>query len=372
MLVFGITTGLVPLSGSIEQLTLLRFVGGLGIGGVVPNAIALMAEFAPKKRRALMITIMFSGVSIGAALPGLVDLLTPPEFGWKESFVLGGVVPVLLAVLCVFALPESLKFLVLKGRLKKGQNVLRRVDKHAAWSEVSRASQQETASTSTSQQKKATLSNLRELFASGQRGTTLALWGAFFAFFLAFFFLSTWTPILLNTLGVAPQYATAAQTTFQAGGVIGGIALASFIDRRGPKPIVVLFLIAVPLVASVGYISAISVGWLIAIEFAAGACVLGLSFGLTALSGTVFPTRMRSTGSGLALGVGSIGSICGAVVGGTMLAAGIDVRHMFVLVAATLLLGALATWSLLRSLRRTKRESLLASPMSDSVDHAAL
>jgi AAHS family 4-hydroxybenzoate transporter-like MFS transporter len=370
MLVFGITTGLVPLSGSLEQLTLLRFIGGLGIGGVTPNAISLMAEFAPKKRRALMITIMFSGISVGGALPGLVDLLTPPEFGWRESFVLGGVVPIVLAVLCAFALPESLKFLVVKGRLKRAQNVLKRVDKHASWAEIANGSPQATAFTP--EQSKATSSNLRALFASGQRGATFALWGAFFAFFLAFYFLSTWTPILLNTLGVASQYATAAQTTFQAGGVIGGIALASFIDRRGPKPIVILFLIAVPLVASVGYISAISVGWLIAIEFAAGACVLGLSFGLTALSGTVFPTRMRSTGSGWALGVGRVGSICGALVGGTMLAAGIDVRHMFVLVAATLLIGAVATWLLLRSLRRTKREEALALPVGGSVDHAGL
>ena len=175
---------------------------------------------------------------------------------------------------------------------------------------------------------------------------TLSLWLAFLCFFISFYFLSSWTPTLLNSLGLTPLEATLAQSLFLIGGATGGLALALPMDRRGPMAIAVGFAIAVPITAVIGYAGVHSQFLLFAVEFFSGFLILGLSFGLIALSGLLYPTAFRSTGSGWALSIGRIGSITGAALGGPLIAAHIDIRLLFVIAAAPLVVASLASFGL--------------------------
>ena len=114
-LIFGISTWLAAFSSTLTELVVLRLVAGIGIGGLMPNIIALTAEFAPRRFRATLIIIMFSGVAFGGGLPGAISATLVPKYGWPALFVIGGIIPILVALVCIFWLPESIKYMVVRG-----------------------------------------------------------------------------------------------------------------------------------------------------------------------------------------------------------------------------------------------------------------
>src|SRR6202142_2546078 len=115
-LAFGIGALVTALVNDVNTLLAIRFLTGLGLGGAMPNAIAITSEFNPRRRRATMVMIMFCGFSVGAALGGLLAAALIPQFGWRSVFVVGGAAPLLLAPILALRLPESVRFLVLAGR----------------------------------------------------------------------------------------------------------------------------------------------------------------------------------------------------------------------------------------------------------------
>src|SRR5882724_8062928 len=115
-LAFGIGTLATSIIDDVDSLLAIRFLTGLGLGGAMPNAVAMTSEFSPRRRRATMVMIMFCGFSIGAALGGFLAAALIPQFGWRSVFVVGGVAPLLLVPILVLRLPESVRFLALTGR----------------------------------------------------------------------------------------------------------------------------------------------------------------------------------------------------------------------------------------------------------------
>ena len=335
-LIFGGFTWITVEATTLNMLFAFRLLAGVGIGGLLPNVIALTGEFAPRQYRATMIIVMFSGAAFGGAIPGVVSNLLVPTFGWQALFHVGGATPVVVALLCYFLLPESLKFLVLKGDRQEA------VLKLLAVLRPDRQFAPDTAFFIGDERKQRSSFSPKYLFADGLAVITPLLWLLYVVSLMAYFFLLSWTPYLLTSANVPMQKAALATMLFQFGGAVGGWVLARPIDKMGLAPIAVLFVIAVPVTAMIGYVGSMSEPLLMLIEFIAGFCVLGIQLGLNATAAMIYPTSIRANGSGWALGIGRVGSIVGPILGGALIQMKLSVTVLYMLAAIPLAIGAVA------------------------------
>ncbi|WP_164934227.1 MFS transporter [Bradyrhizobium guangzhouense] len=338
-LVFGIGTLLTVFAPDAEWLMALRVLTGLGLGGAMPNAVALTSEFSPHRRRATLVMIMFAGFSIGAALGGLLAAALIPAFGWRAVFLVGGLVPLLLLPFLFRALPESIRFLAMVGgRDHEVVDLLKRIAPNTSFAGEVKFVVQEPK-----------LSGLpvAHLFAEGRGWVTVLLWIVFFMSLLDLYLLSNWLPTVLNDLGVSVSTAAAIGAMLQVGGVVGTLTLGQFIDRFSFRALSLTYLVAAGAVAAIGLASHSIVLVTIAI-FASGFCIVGGQIASNALTATFYPTAIRSTGVGWALGIGRIGSIVGPLVGGVMLARDMGAQPLFAAAAVPALVAAVAAFILAR------------------------
>ena len=318
---FGMATLLAATSHAIHELAAWRFVAGLGLGGLLPNIIALNAELAPPGRRARAIITMFCGVTIGGTLAGALSPAIASRYGWPALFVVGGLLPLALAVVAWRWLPESPAHLRL------------RADPHAR--------RPRTADPAAAR-------GVGALFRNGRASLTLALWACFACNLMAFYFIQSWLPIVLAQAHVTVPRAAQAGAFFQAGGTLGALLLAPVLDRRGLSMVAVLFAAAVPAISAIGYAAGHSDRALFIVVTCAGVCSLGLQFGLNAASALVYPTTCRASGSGWALGIGRIGSLAGPVIGAWLIARGIPLTQLYLYAALPSLAGTIAATALWR------------------------
>ena len=222
-LAFGLGTLATAFVQDVSTLLAIRFLTGLGLGGAMPNAVAMTSEFSPHRRRATMVMIMFCGFSVGAALGGLLAAALIPQFGWRSVFVVGGVAPLLLVPILALRLPESVRFLALTGRAhERVAELLARINPKAAFAPGTLFVVHEP--------RLAGLPVLH-LFRDGRTLATLLLWVVFFMSLLDLYFLSNWLPTVLNDLGASVSAAAVIGSMLQVGGVVGTFALGSVIDR---------------------------------------------------------------------------------------------------------------------------------------------
>ncbi len=332
--VFGVFTLMTAACGSLGELVVLRFLSGLGLGGASPIALALTSEFAPQRYRATLVTLMFSGITLGSGAPGVFAMLGA-DHDWKLPFIVGGAVPLVLAVVAFLAMPESVSFLARTGR----EAVAHWPAARGGWKDAAGAEAGVGVDASPS---------FRSLFQDKYGRITALVWSSFFFFFMSFYFLSTWTPALLRAFGVTGRLAALAQVLFQVGGFVGGVVTARLFDKGRRVPLPALFLIAGALVAAIGWTGTRSPVLLIALETVTGFFVLGLGFQIMALSGLFYPTRIRGTGAGWGFGVGRFGSIAGIFAGGQFLSAHLPFGTLFALAAAPLLVGSVVAGALAR------------------------
>src|SRR6267142_358087 len=190
----------------------IRFLTGLGLGGAMPNAIAMTSEFNPQRRRATMVMIMFCGFSVGAALGGMLAAGLIPYLGWRSVFVGGGVAPLIMVPILALRLPESARFLALHGSAPaRVAELLGRISPRTAFASDARFVIDETP-----------LAGLpvTHLFREGRAATTLLLWVVFFMSLLDLYFLSNWLPTVLNDLGASVSEAVVIGSMLQVGGVV--------------------------------------------------------------------------------------------------------------------------------------------------------
>lgn len=340
---FGILTFMCGYADSLGQLTLLRFLAGIGMGGVVPNTVALVSEYAPKARRATWITLMFSGFSIGAGGGGAVASWLLPRFGWPVLFTLGGVAAIAVALASFVLLPESIRFLIMKGRDVVG---IRRIAGHLG-AETQGEGVRYVVDDETRVPVRPTA-----LFQNGLARVTPLLWAIFILNSLALHFLQNWLPILFSMSTLAPARAAQAAMMFPVGGTAGALALSRCVDRYGVRVILLLAVAGCPIAASLGM--PMPTAWLFAAVFASGVCVIGSQFALYAVSGMVYPTTLRSTGVGSAIGIGKLGSVAGSMLGGVLLSMHLPVADLFFNLAAVfVLIVLLSAW--LGGVRRYER-----------------
>jgi MFS transporter, AAHS family, 4-hydroxybenzoate transporter len=348
---FGAGALLTSFASSIDQMLWLRFFTGLGLGGAMPNAIALVSEYAPARRRATFITAMFCGFSIGAALGGALAAHIIPVFGWRAVFFVGGALPLVLLPLIAWKLPESLRVLVLRGGAETQiGRILDRMNTPVRPSPSCLAVSPE---------------DLRKgfpvarLFLEGRAVATLFLWLAFFMNLLSLYFMTNWLPILANDAGLAASEAILATALFQAGGTVGGIAIGRLADSFSPPRILAgaLFCAAI-LVAGMGF-AGNDFQLISALSFGAGFCVVGSQIGANALAGIYYPASIRSTGAGWALGIGRFGAVVGPLIGAALLAAKMPVATLFLLGAIPSACAALALLCMDLNARLTRRKAAL-------------
>jgi AAHS family 4-hydroxybenzoate transporter-like MFS transporter len=301
---FGSLTLLTALAQSLPMLLVLRFLTGLGLGGAMPNIIALTAECAPARLRATTVSIMFCGFPLGAVLGGMLAAKMIPAFGWESTFWLGGALPLLLLPALIAWLPESKRFLAERD----GGKV-----------------------------------TVAKLFGAGRTSVTLLLWLVFFMNLLLLYFLVNWLPSLLRQAGVPLDKAILSTALLNLGGIVGAITFARLIDGAGAYRVLPAAYSAAALATvAIGHATNAGFATLMALVFVAGFCVIGAQISINALAANLYATEVRATGVGWALGIGRAGSIVGPVVGGFLVATGLALGPLFTIAAAPAAVAALA------------------------------
>ena len=336
IVIFSILTFATGFVESLWQLVVMRFFTSMALGGVMSIAIVLQAEFAPRRLRATLVCIMFSGFTVGAGIPGVIAAWLVPQFGWQAVFFVGGIVPIILAVCVAIAVPESVKHLTLHPELHDQlRRLLKKIDPTLTI--------QPGAEFIISGEAQRSRISLKDLFAGPLRFMTPLLWIMASMIGSVTYFIQIWTPIMLTQLGASAPDAALAVTMFQVGGMIGVISMGLMFDRWGLRPILAVFAIAIPIVILLGT-PGLAPSQMTILLFLAGFLTLGGLNGTNVLASVLYPTYMRGNGVGWAFGVGRVGLLLGAQVG--TLREFLSMTTLFYIVAAQLILAALSALAL--------------------------
>ncbi len=336
-LFFGLMTLWTGRADSMNELLAARFVAGMGLGGIMPNAVALIGEFSPLKSRVAVVMIVANGFNIGAAFGGFLAAWLIPSYGWRSVFYLGAAVPTAIAILMVFLLPESLQFLVLQGKKSYVTKWLKRIDPAAVTDDSSRYIVRE--------QKKEGVPAVH-LFSQGRAAVTSLLWAIFFINLLNLYLLASWLPTVVSAAGYATSTAVLVGTSLQVGGLLASFVMAGFVRRLGIIPVLLLgFLIGSISIAMIGVVAG-TLSVLVTAVFMAGWGVVGNQGTLNALASTYYPTYLRSTGVGWCLGIGRIGAIVGPLFAGELMRRNLPTHQLFFTVAGLALIATALMFTL--------------------------
>ena len=335
-LVFGAFTLAAVWATDIDQLIYLRFAAGLGMSGALPVTVALTNEYAPRRLRGMLVMLMFTGSTIGGGLPGLFAGQLIPAYGWQSIFWIGGVAPLVICVGAFFFLPESLKFLSLRParRAELVGNMARMEPGYNAPADAT--------FDIVGEENKANFSP-RHLFTGKLALLTPLLWWCFATATLIFYFINNWIPSILTAQGWPLSHAVWATTLFQFGGTLGGIAISRPFDKYGMIPVTILYALAIPVVACIG-LPGNTEPMLLAFVGLAGFCVLGLNFGNIACAGNIYPTAIRSYGTGWAFFFGRGGAVLGPMIGGWLIASKVSTENIFYIAAVPLAIAVVVSF----------------------------
>jgi AAHS family 4-hydroxybenzoate transporter-like MFS transporter len=342
-LAFAVAMLATPFATSISGLIALRFATGLGLGCIMPNAMALVGEFSPPAHRVKRMMLVSCGFTVGAALGGFVSAALIPAFGWRAVFYVGGAVPLALGLFMIGKLPESLQFLVVKGKAERARAWLSRFDPSLPLGPATRIVLAERNDDG---------APVAELFRAGRTPVTLLLWAISFMNLIDLYFLSNWLPTVMRDAGYSPGTAVLVGTMLQTGGVIGTLELGWVIERTGfVRALFVAFVCAALFVGAIGTLAHL-LPWLLVVVFAAGFCVVGGQPAVNALAGQYYPTTLRSTGIGWSLGIGRVGSVLGPLVGGQLIALNWSQASLFHAAAVPVFCSALFVLGLAGATKR--------------------
>lgn len=345
----GLFSVLSAFTWSVDTITAMRFMTGIGIGGAMPATVALTADYSPINRRGTLLMLMFCGNTIGGFLGGQLVAQILPIFGWQSIFLAGGIPPLALLLVLIAWLPESPRFLI-AHRLDTvaTQEILRKVGVSA-----------QAAATRLVDVAKG--NPVQQLFTGGLALTTALVWVVFFANLLNMYLFSYWMPTVLNLSGLKPEVAVFYASMFQLGGILSCLVLGPAIDRFGaPKVLACSFASGVIFILAIGLynLPAPFIGIPI---FGAGAAMIGSQLGANAMVAALYPARIRSTGIGWALGIGRFGGIAGPAIGGTLLGFGLPPKQIFLCACVPALIAATCTFMLTLKAARN-RETVAAAP----------
>ena len=331
--IFGLACSASAFSGSLTALVVLRFVTGLGLGAAMPNAITLVSEFCPDRRRATLTNAMFCGFPLGAALGGFLAAWLIPQFGWRCVLVLGGAMPLVLTVLLLAILPESVRYMVAQRTSSdRIRAVLRRVSVEAV-----HATSFALRETSPSQGKSGIGTILSGPYLTG----TFMLWIAYFMGLMIFYALINWMPTLLKDAGLPQSTAALVSALFPLGG-LGAVLSGWLMDRFNANLVVAAcFALTAAAIYAVGQ-SIGNLGLLMAVMLIGGTLMNTAQTSLPSLAAAFYPTRGRATGIAWMLGIGRFGGIAGSYLVGELSRRHLDFASIFAIVAIPGFVAAVA------------------------------
>ncbi len=306
---------------TFHQLLILRFLTGLGLGGALPNVVSLATEYSPKRYQTVFVSVLFAGMPLGGVLGGVTSSALIPTWGWRSAFYIGGLLPLALACLLIAILPESVRFLSVRSAdPRKIAKVLAKISPELAGATIASSSSLADAHQGLP---------VKHLFTEGRAAGTILLWIPFFMNLLLLYFVVSWMPALLRQAGMSVRAGITATTLFSVGGIVGCFVEGTLINVLGAFTVLVAeFALCALVMGSLAFVGA-SLPVVFVLAFIVGFCVVGAQGGINALAAAFYPTAIRSTGIGWALGVGRIGSIVGPMVAGMLLSAGWRPQQVF-------------------------------------------
>jgi AAHS family 4-hydroxybenzoate transporter-like MFS transporter len=333
IIVFAIFSYMTAQSSSLDELLTFRFLAGLGLGGATPAFLAMGAELSPKRLRDVFVTVLFASFPAGGLIGSLTSAWVIPAFGWQSVFYIGAVAPIVIAVILTIWLPESVRFLLARNIR---QNDVRRTIERIMPGEV--PADAELVGPPDPARQGAPLTHL---FTEGRAIPTVLLWVPFFMVFMILVTVTFWTPAVLNSVGFSLSAAALIVGLNNLGSVIAS-AMSGWLVHRGGA-----FRVLIP-----GFIlGGLSLAWfgqatesivtLGAASFLAGFFVGGTGTGLIAVAAGMYPTSIRSTGIGWAMGMGRVGQFFGPFLTGLLVGLGYKVGGIFYAAAVPCFIGAL-------------------------------
>lgn len=340
------------------EFGILRFIAGLGIGGVLPNLVALTSEYAPQKMRSTLVTTMFSGYAVGGIMAALLGAWFTPSFGWEIMFYIAGIPLLMLPILYLY-LPESLTFLVKKQQNEKASKIVQQISPE----------QNVTASTQfVLNEVHAPDASIAALFKQGRSMSTLLFWCCFFMCLLMVYALGSWLPKLMMAAGYSLGNSLMFLMAMNIGAVVGTIGGGILADRFHLKPVIIgMFLLGAVSLVGLGFNSPQAVIYLLVA--AAGASAIGSSILLYSFVAQYYPLAIRSTGIGCASAVGRVGAIVGPIIIGFLLGMELPHKMNFLAVAIPAIIGAISVAMIVRKDVNAERnaETLLAKQKLNSI-----
>jgi len=336
VLLFGAACAWSAFASGVTELAILRFITGLGLGAAMPNAVTLMSEFCPDRKRALLTNAMFCGFPLGAALGGFLATWMIPLWGWRSVLLLGGLAPLLAGLLIILLLPESVRFLVARGA---GHERIRAILRHVSPS-ADAAHAFVTREAAPADQAGG---GMQVILSRPYVVGTLMLWLTYFMGLVIFYALINWMPLLLRDAGLSAKDATLVSALFPLGGV-GAVLAGWLMDRYNANAVIAAcFALTAATIFAIGQ-SAHDLALLMAVVLGAGLAMNTAQASLPALAAAFYPTRGRATGVAWMMGIGRLGGIAGSFLVAELARLRFGIEGIFGVVA---LAGIVATLALL-------------------------
>jgi AAHS family benzoate transporter-like MFS transporter len=352
---FSVFTAAAGMSSDPYVFGAMRFLAGLGIGGVMPNVVAQMTEYSPKKIRATMVTLMFSGYAVGGMLAALLGKGLIEHHGWQSVFLAAGV-PVLMIPFILKSMPESMTFLAQRNRLAELQRTLARMEPTYRAETGDRFDLPATDGTQGAP--------IGQLFQDGRGFSTAMFWVAFFMCLFMVYALSSWLAKLMAGAGYSLGSALTFVLVLNFGAVVGAVGGGWLADRFHIKYVLVaMYALAAVSITLLGY--PVPTPVLFMLVGLAGASTIGTQIVTYAYAGQFYPTAMRSTGIGWASGVGRGGAILAPIVIGTLVGMALPLQQNFQAMAIPAVIAAVSV-ALIRHGRSASAVALRSSVAAEA------
>jgi benzoate transport len=340
LVLIGVSIVLTASAATLNEFIALRFVSGLGGGALLASQATLAAEYSPEKFRALAVTVVTVGYPAGAMMTSIIGGFIIPDHGWRGMFWFGGIAALVMAVIALLMIPESLKYLFERRpdkALERVNRILTRLGKQT----IDTLPDVKARDT---RKRQTIFVNMITLLSSEHRKATLILWTTFFLCFSTLYFLMSWIPRLMEQSGFSPEAGRNAFFLFNFSAIIGVFTLGFLATRWNLSKLVSSFLLLSAVTMVVFAAAPKNLGLLLTITFIMGFLQQGGFTGLYAVAAKLYPTRVRSTGIGWAIGLGRFGAVVGPAAAGYLIAAGLDMSMNYYVFAIPMALGGILAW----------------------------
>ena len=311
-IIFGVFTMATILITNVGELALCRFLAGFGLGGAIPNALTFGSEYAPTRAKQSLVATMYAGMPTGAMIGGLTAAALMPHFGWRSLFILGGGVPIVIALVVAIFLPESLEFLARHDKYK--ERVRKIIGK------VAPALTADKDVVFVASEKKVAGVPVKRLFTEGRAVTTILLWVMCSGALYMLWILNTWAPTLLKKSGATVMQYSLAYACLNIGAAISSVIIGKLMDKVNPFRVLQIgFLLGFLAIVAFGFAAAGPFVIIAVLSVVCGLFVNGSQTGTLAVTTVSYPSDIRATGIGWAYAIAKIGAMGAPAVGGILL-----------------------------------------------------